>query len=610
MNAELVLKTGSTQERFPLGAARVMIGRGVSAQIRIADAMASREHCAIEGQGAQFVLRDLGSANGTLVNGTAIGEHVLQWGDRIQVGDTVLVFLFDRPEEAGETLTEITAEPRAAERPPSFVLRSTEVNVTAASQAAFAPDYLALFHELATSLSIRSTVPEVCDGLVKALVRGRRFGRAAAVVLDPATGAPVERYTRLAQRNAPTRILIDGGELHEAWKTRSSFYRRAQKLETREFASMLVPLKGLEGTYGALYVDDLLAVGGLKESELHLVCALGQQVGLMLENIRYARRLQKERDTLQDMVASEIDIVGDGRAMARVLDLVRKVAPTESTVLVRGESGTGKELVVRAIHLNSLRRAGPLEIVNCATLTPALAESELFGHEKGAFTGAVARRKGRFEVAAGGTVFLDEVAELSPEAQAKLLRVLEQRTIRRVGGTEDVAVDVRILAATHRDLSERVVQGSFREDLFYRLNVLEIVIPPLRDRREDLVPLAEHFLRLFARRMGKRIQGFSPEALGLIRRHSWPGNVRELRNAVERAVLLASGEILSAADFPGLAGPVGPSSGPPATLEQMEREHILRVLASTGGNKSEAARILGVTRSTLYEKMQRYGMEG
>jgi len=603
LNAELVIKSGDATETHPIRGTRATIGRGVNAQVRIADAMASREHCVVEQRDDRWVLRDLGSANGTLVNGAAVGERVLEWGDRIQVGETVLVFVCERKDEKDETRTGLDIG--SHEKSQSFVLRPTEVSLRAAGSEPFVTEYLSLFYELTTSLSLKDGVAEVCDNLVKAVLRRRRFGRAAVVLVDPSTGKPVERFTRADRPDAAQKILLDGADLEEVVRTSQSIFRRGLRAEGKTYSSMTVPLAGREATHGVLYVDDWLAMADLKEPELHLVSAVGQQAGLLIENIRYARRLQREKDVLQDMVAADADIVGESKAMQRVLELIRRVAATDSTVLVRGESGTGKELVARSLHINSARRAGPLETVNGAALPPALIESELFGHEKGAFTGATARRKGRFEIASGGTLFLDEIGELALEAQAKLLRVLEDRRLRRVGGTEDVQVDVRVVAATHRDLTELVAGRQFREDLFYRLNVVEILIPPLRERGDDIDGLADHFLRAFNAKMGRRLQGISAEARLLLRRHVWPGNVRELRNVMERAVLLAGGAVLDTGDFPSLLAspPLGPSI---ATLEEVERDHIAKVLASTGGNKSEAARLLGVNRSTLYEKLERY----
>ena len=296
--------------------------------------------------------------------------------------------------------------------------------------------------------------------------------------------------------------------------------------------------------------------------------------------------------------------------MQAVVDIVRRVAPTNATVLLLGETGTGKDLLARAIHLESPRRDAPFVKVDCAGLPETLLESELFGHEKDAFTDAVARKIGRFELAHGGTVFLDEVAELGLGVQAKLLRVLQERAFERVGGTETIQVDVRILAATNRNLEEALKQNRLREDLYFRLNVVPIRVPPLRERRKDVPLLARRFAQQFAQRHEKPVEGLAEEALDLLGRYAWPGNVRELEHAVERAVLVADGPTLRPEHFT-LDFVAAASSAPDdalLTLEELEREYIRRILWKVRGHKGRAAQILGINRKTLLEKRKRYGL--
>jgi|LQYC01.1.fsa_nt_gi Response regulator containing CheY-like receiver, AAA-type ATPase, and DNA-binding domains len=331
--------------------------------------------------------------------------------------------------------------------------------------------------------------------------------------------------------------------------------------------------------------------------------------------------LKAENKTLKEKLRSNFslkNIVGKSRPMQALIDLVAMIAPSEATILILGESGTGKELIAQAIHFNSQRREGPLVIVNCAALTESLLESELFGHEKGAFTGAEKRREGRFMQANKGTIFLDEVSEMSSAMQAKLLRVIQEREIQRVGGDEMLTVDVRILAATNRDLKVDVSAGKFREDLFYRLNVVTLRLPPLRDRQEDLPLLAQHFLNKYAEKNRKRIKGFTPQAMDRLLKYPWPGNVRELENAVERAVILLSGDYIGEKELPLTITQYDSlenqpmsflsSKMEPQSLEEMEKQAILAALQATGGNKSETARKLGVTRRTLYKKLQKLGV--
>ncbi|HQJ22754.1 MAG TPA: sigma-54 dependent transcriptional regulator, partial [Rectinema sp.] len=305
-------------------------------------------------------------------------------------------------------------------------------------------------------------------------------------------------------------------------------------------------------------------------------------------------------------------IIGKAPSIKRIFDLIRKVAPTKASVLITGESGVGKELVADAIHNLSPRRDKPFIKVHCAALAESLLESELFGHEKGAFTGATGRKRGRFEMADGGTLFLDEIGEINQNVQIKILRVLQERKFERVGGEETIEVDVRLIAATNRDLKREITEGRFREDLYYRLNVVNIHVPPLRERREDIPLLAMAFLREFADENGKQIEGFDPRVRQALYAYDWPGNVRELRNCIESAVVMASGKLITLDDLP----PGPRSSGEARTisipafssLEEAERIIISETLALVGGNKSKAAEILKIGRKTLYQKIAQYGI--
>ena len=340
-----------------------------------------------------------------------------------------------------------------------------------------------------------------------------------------------------------------------------------------------------------------------------------EDLRLTLDRVLDHAALRCENKALRTTLAASFDpgnIIGQSEPMRRLLDLLATISPSEATALITGESGTGKELIARAIHANSPRRNGPYVAVNCAALAETLLESELFGHEKGAFTGAERRRDGRFQLANKGTLFLDEIGELPLAMQVKLLRAIQEREVQRVGGDDILKVDVRILAATNRDLKVEVEAGRFRQDLFYRLNVVMLTLPPLRERVEDIALLGMHFLNKFAAKNGKLVKGFTPGAMDMLLKHSWPGNVRELENIVERAVVLLVGEYVSERELQ----PVIPSSDDGKamgnrklenmTLEEVERVVILDALDSVAGNKSEAARRLGITRKTLHAKLLRY----
>lgn len=331
-------------------------------------------------------------------------------------------------------------------------------------------------------------------------------------------------------------------------------------------------------------------------------------------------RLKEENRILKESLGKHFDrqnIIGQSPAMIKLLETVAQVAASEATVLVNGESGTGKELIAGAIHFNSPRKDGPFVKINCAAITETLLESELFGHEKGAFTGAYKRKDGRFVQAHKGSLFLDEVSEMTLAMQVKLLRVLQEKEITRVGGDGVVKVDVRVIGATNRNLINMIKEGSFREDLFYRLNVISLDIPPLRKRRDDIVLLAQHFLQDFAVKNQKQIKGFTPKAIDRLIRYDWPGNVRELMNAVERAVVLDRTEHIDDEDLAIIQTPLGQTTeSTPVlddinydmTLEDMERTAVIKTLKASDGNKSEAARRLGITRKTLHKKLKRYGI--
>jgi len=353
------------------------------------------------------------------------------------------------------------------------------------------------------------------------------------------------------------------------------------------------------------------------------------ELRLTLERAVDHSHLKEENRLLRANLGERFDrrnLIGRSAAMTHLIETASQVAPSEATVLITGESGTGKEMIAGLIHTNSLRKDGPFVRFNCAAIAETLLESELFGHEKGAFTGADRRKEGKFRQADGGSLFLDEVSEMSVGMQVKLLRVIQEREFTRVGGEEVIRVDVRLIAATNRDLLREVGAGRFREDLFYRLNVVTLFVPPLRERQEDIPLLAQEFLVRFAEKNRKSIKGFTPQAMDRLLRHPWPGNVRELMNAVERGVVLSRGEYLDEAELSLLT----PSPGAPVTsggeeaaretttgesatpgspsLEAVERETILRTLDGAGGNKSEAARRLGITRRTLHQKLRKYGM--
>lgn len=343
------------------------------------------------------------------------------------------------------------------------------------------------------------------------------------------------------------------------------------------------------------------------------------ELRLVMERAMDHRQLRDENRLLRESLGSHFDmrnIIGRSPAMAKVLETVAQVAPSEATVLITGASGTGKEMIAGAIHFNSPRKDGPFVKINCAAITETLLESELFGHERGAFTGAHRKKEGQFRLAHGGSIFLDEINDMSLAMQVKLLRVLQERELIPVGGEHVIKVDVRVIAATNKDLLQEMATGQFREDLFYRLNVVTLKIPPLMERREDIPLFAQHFLKMFSKKNRKQIKGFTPQAMDRLLKYHWPGNVRELMNAVERGVVLSQSEYLDEEDLPLIPNDM-PLSGEnlsrdaiPAdlSLDEVEKATVLKTLELTKGNKSEAARRLGITRRTLHKKLKKYGV--
>jgi two-component system response regulator HydG len=342
------------------------------------------------------------------------------------------------------------------------------------------------------------------------------------------------------------------------------------------------------------------------------------ELKILIDKALRHRQLEQENKYLKERLGDRFDfssIIGRSPAMRDLFDTIALVAPSEATALIVGESGTGKELIANSIHHNSSRKERPFIKVNCAALPETLLESELFGHEKGAFTGAIARKQGRFQLAHRGSILLDEIGEMAPSTQAKILRVLQEREFEPLGGSQTVKVDTRVIAATNKNLEEEIQQGRFREDLYYRLNVVTLEVPPLRERREDISLLADFFLKQYAQKNRRLVKGFTPRAMDLLMRHAWPGNVRELENVVERAVIMGRSDMISELELPDAVRALEAKDGedvidliPGRSLKEMEREMIIRTLEEAGGNRTRTAEILGISRRTLQLKLKEYGI--
>ena len=379
---------------------------------------------------------------------------------------------------------------------------------------------------------------------------------------------------------------------------------------------MCAPLLKNSKLMGIIQVESHNPVNNYTEDDLQLLVAIADQVLSALENAKTYKELISENKNLRITYDIEPNIIGNSSVMQEIFHTIKQATPTDATILIRGENGTGKELVARTIHYQSLRHAGPFVSVNCAALSESLLESELFGHEAGAFTGAKDQRIGRFEMAEEGTIFLDEIGETKPETQLKLLRVLQEREFERVGGTKTIRANVRVLAATNKDLEKAIEDGSFRIDLYYRLKVVDITLPPLRSRTEDIPVLANHFSSSYAQEMGISPPEISEQTMRLLCSYNWPGNVRELKNAIERAIILGNKKQILPYDLPSEIQSEAPVSvttivheGKTLTLAEVEKQHIQAVLQKTKWNKRQTSRLLNIARTTLDRKIEEYKLQ-
>jgi len=635
--ARLIVKEGPGRgTAYELVESPVTIGRDPTNVIQIPSETVSRNHAiltAVPGsEGEIWRIEDLRSKNGILLNGKRVTQAELTSGDEIRLGEVVLTFVlrdFDVvPAESGDSGTRLQLKDIL--KRDSFVKRPEGARATVEIGRDPRQSLLALLEMSNLAASARS-YPELFAGITAALEKNLRPHRAVPMLFDEQKGllrpwvSQRGEFDKVLSRIPISTTVVKYVQEHrdailsEATREDARL-RDARSITAHEITSaMCAPILLGDRFLGLLYVDRLGDAEGFTKEDLELLTAFALQAAAGIENVRMTEEIGRERYVREKAARGEYDIVGRCEGMQRVFRFIARAATSEASVLIEGESGTGKELVARAIHLNSRRRHQPFEAVNCAAIAPTLIESELFGHVRGAFTGADRDRPGRFELADGGTLFLDEIAELPEASQSKLLRTLETGELRRVGGVKDIKVNVRVVAATNRRLDEERAAGRFREDLYFRLNVLKVSLPPLRERQGDIDLLAEHFLKHFAEKCGRPQLRFHERVLELFRTYPWPGNVRELRNAVERMVVMSDGPVLTVDDVPYEIRSGGPAPAEEVvagaaegvelpTLREVERRYIERVLRYTGGNRKEAARILGIDRSTLYARMKAYGI--
>jgi Nif-specific regulatory protein len=610
------------------------LGRHGDSGLQLLDPAVSRSHCVIHHRDEAVEVEDLTSRHGTFVNGLPVTRRVLADGDLLVVGSSTFLLRLGTPEPE-PTLLAADLDPAGGEET-ALELSARSVLLLQPEQVRRALDprdrlagALAALLAVATAVGACRRARPLAETLLDQLVAILPAER-AALFLRVRDGTVTAVATRgpappALGRSLTRKVLEEGVAVLCGDVAADPGWGQAESVAGSGARSLLVvPLLADEEPLGLLYLDNSSDNGGrsavFNRDHLELATAVAGIGALALANALLVEDLVAENRRLQQASLGH-GLVGESPALARVVELLERAAPSDSTVLLCGESGTGKELAARALHLTSRRAERPFVAINCAAISEALLESELFGHEKGAFTGAITQKPGKLEVAHGGTVFLDEVGELPLAQQAKLLRALETKSFERVGGTRPVRVDLRLVAATHRDLERAVREGAFREDLFYRLNVIRITLPPLRERRQDIPLLALHFAHQTAAKVGRRVVGLAPAARRALLAHDWPGNVRELANAIERAVVLGEGDLVRAHDLPeGLlegslpAGPAEDDDGGAAPYHQAlnrEKRRILSgALAASDGNVTHAAAALGLHPNHLHRLIKSLGLRG
>jgi transcriptional regulator with GAF, ATPase, and Fis domain len=621
VNPRLLAIAGPLKDStFALPSGEIHIGRDPSNLLSISDPSLSRRHCALSRDDEGYKIRDLDSRNGTSVNGVTVKESRLRHGDQISVGDSSFLLLLrdDTEEPAGgrveyeDSLTQATAQLRPQEL---LYLQSERIlkELPASSRVARNLNALLKISRVVHSIRDLEELQEQILNLVFEVVPAER----GAILLDDKGDehfASVFARHRIAKSVLPVRIsrtiarqvMKEGLAILGADVPASTNLAEVESLVNCQVRSLLcVPLTMFQKVTGCIYLDTCDAASRFDEDHLQLVAAIAGTSAVALENARRMHWLEQENLRLSAEINLDHNLIGESPRMKEVYQFLARVAPTESNVLLQGESGTGKELAARAIHRNSPRSGKAFVAINCAAIPEGLLESELFGHERGAFTGAVAQKKGRLEMANGGVVFLDEIGELAPALQVKLLRVLQEREFERVGGMRPIVVDIRLIAATNRDLGEAVKTGTFRKDLFYRLNVLSLVMPALRDRREDIPMLADYFVAKYLKKCHMRTKKLSPEAMLCLVNYDWPGNVRELENAIERALVLSVSDVIQPEDLPESILEKGLSPSIEGAkyhheVKELKKQLILNALQESKGNYTEAAQLLGVHVNYLH----------
>ncbi|MEK7449127.1 MAG: sigma 54-interacting transcriptional regulator [Planctomycetota bacterium] len=644
----------------------VTLGRASSNRIQLLGKQISRNHALILKKDNHFVVKDLKSKNGVFVNGEKIAAPpILNKNDQIAIGSVLLIYEPDfeiighpdsnlsgktdnstasggliilQEEESTPTSlisTPVTEDTSLVEETnlmePGGLKPSKISQISNLQELAIVARRLKSLYQISSVISSTLDEETMLKQSMPVILEVFKCGRGAIIFSDPA-GANPYPACNLNQKNEPFDITISQTVLNRVLKNRQAVISANTEIDPRfqlsrsirldQVKSVLcVPLITKNKLLGAIYLDTQEITRSFEQGDIRLLVTIGQQLATAVENARLYRQVDEEVKILRHKIKSEVNLVGEHRLMIEILDKIRKVSATDTTILLMGETGTGKELIAHAIHYESPRRHKSFVAVDCSAIPSGLLESELFGHEKGAFTGADRTKPGKFELANGGTLFLDEISTMPMDTQIKLLRVLEERKLTHVGGIKVINIEVRIIAASNRNLEEAIAQGNFREDLFYRLAVVPFIIPPLRERKSDISLLISYFIEKFNRETGKHVGAISPEALKMMAGYPWPGNVRELRNAIERAVVLCEKNIITPEDLPpAISQKIGkaglailstnlPSADLATITKQVEKQYIIKALEESNGKKIKAAEILKISRPTLDKKLKEYNLD-
>ena len=616
---------------IPLPDGEATLGRDPTNAVAMPDASVSRKHCLLRREeDGRFQIRDLDSRNGTLVNGLAVKEQWLRHGDEIATGDSVFLFLVEDVDQAVPASrvefddSHPTAETKVLHPKEVLYLHPDRLlrELPATSQVARNLNALLKISRVVHAIrGLEELQAQLLDLIFEVVPAGR-----GAILLAEGPGLEFNcLYARTRQAGQPQLVRVSRTIARQVMKegvailgvdvAASGALRDVESLVESDVRSLVcVPLTVFQRVIGCIYLDNTSAATRFQEEHLQLMAAIAGISAVALDNARRLQWLEQENQRLTTEVRQEQSLVGESARMKEIFQFLARVAPSESTVLIEGESGTGKELAARALHRNSHRAEKPFVAINCAAIPETLLESDLFGHERGAFTGAAVLKKGRLEVADGGVVFLDEIGELAPALQVKLLRVLQEREFERVGGTHTIKVDVRLIAATNRDLDEAVRKGEFRQDLYYRLAVVRLMMPALREHRDDIPMLTRHFVQKYAKRSKVKPKPVSREAMAALIHYEWPGNVRELENAVERALVMGSSDAVLLEDLPeSLLEQESPAEMHEgkyhASVKELKKQLILDTVEQTRGNYVEAAGILGVHPNYLHRLIRNLGLK-